>query len=283
MATSNSTEMTTLTKAKIRVPKITVQDLERDTINDPNIWFAKMFPESKDRFGPAFLQLTGDDMIGLPRFVPLEINVDFFAHALGGDRHLGHRVVYYQPEETFYFYDPRLGCFCPTTEAKLAALLSSYLIQCAQESGGLVEVAPLFTKFRDIEVLNAVIRRARALLEADSSFFSGEQGNRRMIDGKIIESTAKASYELFVEKELVKIDSSAITVTDAFHHYFTFCRLNALAPLSRQEFASLVAEVVRVAFGCGVRRDVRGRNGKQTAGWVGLGLRVPETSVLGLS
>ncbi len=104
-----------------------------------------------------------------------------------------------------------------------------------------------------------------------------------MIDGRIIESTAKAPYELFVEKELIKIDSSAITVTDAFHHYFTFCRLNTLAPLSRQEFASLAAEVVRVAFGCGVRRDVRGRNGKQTAGWVGLGLRVPEASVMGLS
>jgi hypothetical protein len=61
-----------------------------------------------------------------------------------------------------------------------------------------------------------------------------------------------------------------VTVHDAFHRYYQFCRENQMTPLTRQEFRSLVAEVIREEFNVGLRHDVMDERGKQTHGWLGI-------------
>jgi hypothetical protein len=266
---------------KLRLPQFTSEDLQSETPHNPNLWFAKMFPLAARDFGPAFLQRTHDQGDGLPRFFPEELNIDFFASALGGDPLLGHRLVFYQPEETFYFFDPRLLCYCPTSEDKLVALLSSYLIRCAQESGFLVDIRPLFTDFRRMEILNSIVRRARALLAADQSFFKGKHGHRRMLNGLIIEPNAMPSYELFVKQVVVRKPQNGFLLSDAFSRYYQFCQLHGVPPLTRAEFKSLAGEVIRDRFQIGLRRDVIGPTGKQSEGWHGIGCNLESMISLG--
>src|SRR5690349_1959319 len=88
---------------KIRMPKLPREGTwEGNKTQDPNVWFASMFPKSVELFGAAFLQGTWLDLDKLPHVVPVDLNEDFFAHALGGDRTLGHRVIYYLPEQRWY-------------------------------------------------------------------------------------------------------------------------------------------------------------------------------------
>jgi hypothetical protein len=255
----------------------------RECVSDPNAWFAAKYPEQTEKFGPAFLEARYEDVDGLKRFIPVELNTDFFAAILGGDRSLGHQVVWYEPEATFYFLDYRVAAFCPTTPAKLELLLSNFLIRCSQEMGGLVDIRPLVTTFRKAEVFESIVKKAKALLAADVTFFQGEQGHRRLVEGRIIEPTAKPSYEIFVEKNLIREDRATLTVTDAFHRYYAFCKTHQMLPLSRQEFKSLITEVVREQFSLGLRHDVPGSTGKQVEGWIGLNCRLQNQAAHGLS
>jgi hypothetical protein len=266
---------------RIRLPKFTEEDLEQDTINNPNLWFAKMFPIAAHKYGPAFLQRTFDDADGLTRFVPEQLNIDFFAAALAGDKALGHRVIFYLPEEIFYFFEPRLLCYCPTSEDKLVALLSSYLVRCAQDAGCLVNIQPLFSDFRKMEVLNAIVRRARALLAADLSFFKGEHGHRRLFNGKLIEPLAVPSYELFIKQTVTRKPHNAFTVSDAFSRYYQFCQALGVETLTRAEFKGFATEVIRDLFQIGLRRDVIGPSGKQSEGWHGIGCSLERMIKLG--
>jgi hypothetical protein len=252
-------------------------------VTDPNAWFAVRFPEQTEKFGPAFLEARYEDEDGLKRFIPVELNTDFFAAVLGGSRSLGHQMVWWEPEATFYFQDYRVDAFCPTSPTKVELLLSNFLIRCSQEMGSLVDIRPLVTTFRKPDVLRSVVEKAKALLAADVTFFQGEQGHRRLVDGRMIDPTAKPSYEIFVEKNLIREDRATLTVTDAFHRYYSFCKAQQMAPLTRQEFKSLIIEVVREQFSLGLRHDVPGTSGKQVEGWIGLNCRLQNQAAHGLS
>ena len=95
-------------------------------------------------------------------------------------------------------------------------------------------------------------------------------GKRRYIDGKYIETHEKPSYQLFVKRTIVKEPQAKITVGDAFHRYYQFCRDNQMQPLTRPEFKDSVAEVIREEFNLGLRHDVLDERGKQQHGWVGI-------------
>lgn len=266
---------------RVKMERYEPGDEHRESLNNLNGWFSRYFTDAARLFGPGFLIATCGQLHMPPKTIPLELNDDAWAYALRGDPRLTHRTVYFVPEDTFYFFDATVDAWCPTTEAKLQALLSNYLIRLSQEVGPLVDVRPIFSEFRKPEVLRKVIERAKALLAADRSFFQGEQGHRRLIDGKIIEPTAKSSYELFVEQAITREDRAPLTVTEAFHGYYSFCRERQMAPLARQEFKSLVAEVIREEYHLGLRKDVRGRSGGVTQGWYGL--RIQDTATLGMN
>ena len=121
--------------------------------------------------------------------------------------------------------------------------------------------------------MQRIINRAKALLEADCSFFAGPKGHRRLLNGRIVEATDKPSYELFAEKALIRQSDSAITVTEAFHRYFQFCKSFGFSPLTRSEFRSMISSVIREEFQLGLRKDVPGSNGRAQDGWIGIGSR----------
>ena len=250
-----------------------------ESTNDPNRWYAGKFPEQAKQYGPAFMEGTWTDADGLKRFVPAYLNDDFFAAILGGDKELGHQVVWYPPEEKFYFFDYRVDAFCPTTEEKLKLLLSNYLVRCSQECGCLVDITNLVVKFRQDELLRRIVDKAKAVLEVDRLFFQGKDGQRRFIDGKYIEPNDEPSYRAFVKKAIVREPKSTVSLQDAFHRYYDFCRDQQMQPLTRQEFKGLVAEVIREEFNLGLRHDVPGENGKQRHGW--FGLRLDDAAMFG--
>ena len=276
MAKSNQASL--MPSLRFRLPSYSSNGTEHGT-NDPNKWFADRFPEQARQYGAAFIEGTYIDADGLKRFIPAYLNEDFFAAILGGDKNLGHQAVWYPPEETWYFFDYRVDAFCPTTEEKLKLLLSNYLIRCSQECGCLVDITNLVVKFRQDDDLQKIVSKAKAVLEADRLFFHGASGQRRFIEGKYIEPNEEPSYRVFVKRSIVREPEGKVTLQDAFHRYFQFCRDHQMQPLTRQEFKGLVAEVIREEFNLGLRHDIPGENGKQRHGW--FGVRLDDAAVFG--
>jgi hypothetical protein len=99
------------------------------------------------------------------------MNNSFFAAALS-DSQLGHSVVFYEPEQQWFYLNPRDQLYHPTSEAKLMTLLSALLIRAAEEMPAGVDRINLFVKFREEERLKAVVKQARSILATDSTFFS---------------------------------------------------------------------------------------------------------------
>ena len=159
-----------------------------------------------------------------------------------------------------------------TTLDKLKLLLSNYLVRCSQDCGWLVDITNLVVKFRQDGVLQRIVDKAKAVLEADRLFFQGKDGQRRYIDGKYIEPNEEPSYRVFVKKAIVREPKATVSLQDAFHRYFEFCRDHQMQPLTRQEFKGMVAEVIREELNLGLRHDVPGENGKQRHGWFGVRL-----------
>lgn len=275
MAKSNEASISSIQGLRLRMPSGEVVE----GTNDPNRWFADKFPEQAQQYGAAFMEGTWIDADGLKRFIPVHLNEDFFAGALGGDKSIGHQVIWFPPEETWYFFDYRVEAFCPTTEEKLKLLLSNYLVRCSQECGWSVDITNLVVKFRQDDVLQRIVDKAKAMLEADRLFFQRKDSQRRFIDGKYIEPNSEPSYRVFVKKSIVREPKATVSLQDAFHRYFEFCRDHQMQPLTRQEFKGLVAEVIREEFNLGLRHDVPGENGKQRHGW--FGVRLDDATVFG--
>lgn len=236
-----------------------------------------MFPQAEKQWGPGFLEARTLDAEGFPIFTPLEMNTDAWSAALGGGKGLGTQVVFFPPEDQFYFFDYRaagVGAFCPVSEQKLQLLLSNYLMRCAEECDRSVDVQPLFSTFRKPDALKAITDKAKILLEADRGFFSGKNGKRRIVDGKIIEPNAAPTYVEFVKRAIVPNPEGKLLVSDAFFSYYQFCKDIGEPPLTRADFKELVAQVIRQEYRLGLRHDIRDERGKANHGWVGLDLQI---------
>src|ERR1019366_4505977 len=92
---------------------------------------------------------------GLARITPLAPNLDFFAAMLGGDIKLGHSVVYFEPEMQFYYKEPLLQLYKPTSPEKLQNLYRGLLIRCAQELNHDTSKLNLFVEFRSDKMARA--------------------------------------------------------------------------------------------------------------------------------
>jgi hypothetical protein len=197
------------------------------------------------------------------RVEPVALNEDFFAAVLGGDKALGHHVIFYLPEQQFYFLDGRTGNYTPTSEQRLIVLLSQYLIQCASEMPANVDVKDLFIDLRDEKNLRKTIRRARALLAAEESFF-GEKSVHRRIEGP---ETHTKLAKTFARDYLRPTEDAVLTMTECFENFNEFCLENGLEPVNRRIFKPLIQEVISELFERNLRHDVLGRNGKKQNGW----------------
>jgi len=245
---------------------------------DPRGYFIHRYPEQIKKYGPVFF---GSDIVWDRRqiFVTDALNDLTFAAILGTPC-LGCQVVYFPSEAQWYCSDYRIdGAYFPTSEEKLGILISHYFIQCSQHCHKLAGKAVLM--LRTPQTIKNVITTAKAMLEVEKSFFTGKDGHRRYVDGKFIEPTEEPSYQVFVKKAIIAEPQGKVTVHDAFHRYYQFCRDNQMTPLTRQEFKSLVSEVIRAIFNVGLRHDIIGDNNKQGHGWCGITYRQEFAECLG--
>jgi hypothetical protein len=197
------------------------------------------------------------------------VNEDFFAAVVGGDKGLGHQVIFYQPELSWFFFDPAAEKYLPTSEGKLRLFISNVMMMCAEAMNQrFVDVEPLFGgAFRSDKGLKAVIGRAEAMHAAGEDFFKDEKNVR--FDAPATDIVPR----LFVKEVLTEEPQGVLTVGDAFANHLSFSKIRGLTPLQRREFKSLIAEVIREEFGVGLRHDLRSEDGRSSQGWSGLGIR----------
>ena len=237
---------------------------------DPNEWFDKKYPTLTKKFGPAFLVGTESDFDGFTITYPVHPNDDFFAGLMGGDIQYKLLMVYLPSEKSFYFYDYQVDAFCPISDQKVQALVSNYLLRCALDCSHLVDIRNLVVNFRTDAWLKQITFKAKTILECERSFFEGNNGMRRFVDGMYLEPTAEPSYEQFITKTIAKNSEAKLTVSDAFSRYVQFCTDNHMPILARAKFKDLLTAIIRLKFKLGLRHDILGDNGKQSHGWNGL-------------
>jgi hypothetical protein len=235
----------------------------------PNNWFNDEFPKAERTYGQAFFGKQKIDA-NHPVFIPEGINKDFLACILGGSQRFGHQTIFYPPEDLWYFYDPRVDAFTPTSEAKLQIQLSNILVRCADACRTTTETSQITGEFREPKVLKAIVQRARAMHEASRSFFEGKHGKLRVANGRLIDPTKPPSYQQFVQKALAPNPEATLSIQDAFDYFREFCEQNQLSLVSRAEFKERVAESIREEFDLGIRHDVLNAIGKKSHGWRGI-------------
>lgn len=231
----------------------------------PSEWFSQKFPRQAKIHGCPFIEAREQVSGVLVKVTPVGINHDFFGAVLGGDDLIGPKVIFFEPDLTFYFQD-RDGVFKPTSEQKLENLLRAYLMRCAEELPGNVEKLNLFLEFRSDANVRTVIKRAKSILAAEHTFFSVDSNNARQKGPELDERLARQ----FVQHALTREPTMILTVTDAFSCYTQFLKSKDISPPRRELFKGLLAPIVRDEFDLGLRNDLPGSDNKQKAGWKGL-------------
>jgi hypothetical protein len=118
------------------------------------------------------------------------------------------------------------------------------------------------------------------MLEADGQFFQGKHGHRRYIQNKYVEPNEEPLYRIFVKKGIVQQAGAKLVEHECFHRFYEFCRSQGAPALTRADFRSLVAEVIREEFNLGLRHDVLGDDGHQHKGWIGITYRQPDATLM---
>ena len=261
------------------VPWLFRNDLPEPPVTTPSEWFSKRWPEQAETFGTPFLEAKLHDGDLEQHVNPLSLNEIFFAGILAGNQELGHKVVYYSPDEEFYFKDPREGgIFKSTTEDKLKTLLSLYILQCAEQLKDTTPKLNLFVRFRKDDELQKVVNKARSLLAVDKSFFGADSPNLRTGGAEEKEKVAKTFINLVIELNPQK----SLTVTDSYTAFREFCVKNGLMLVKRSLFEDLVGEIITEQYGLGLRNDILNGSGRHQRGWRGLDLRQDQLVGLGL-
>ena len=244
----------------------------------PSTWFGSRFPEITVRFGRAFFEETVAAFNGKSVVKPSVINEDFFAAMLGGEKRLGHKMVYL-PGEGFLYQDPKMNAFASTSDQKVEILLSNYLIKCAEDMGRNVDSKLLVNEHRRPSVLAGIVKRARTVLEADPRFFQGINGARRVANGKTIQPAILSSPEDFIHTAFTRSEGSSVVVGEAFQEFLRFCQMGNLTRVEFTEFKRVAKELILEKFQLGLRHDIRTPEGRQTHGWKHLCL-LPNPSLL---
>lgn len=191
---------------------------------------------------------------------------DCFLGAALSDSQLGHSAVFYEPEQQWYFLEPRDNCYHPTSEAKLMLLLSSLLVRCAEEMPAGVDKINLFVKFRGDEQLKAVVKQARSILAADSSFFSPTSPFRR-VEG--LEQHGRLARQ-FVGRLIKPQPDQLLSIGDCYDGFSGYCRNNGVEPVARKVFRRMIVEIIKEEFAVGFRSDLKDTEGRYLRGWKGL-------------
>jgi hypothetical protein len=238
----------------------------------PNIWFEQRFPSQAKQFGPAFLELRQTNEAGYTRTTPISINIDFFA-SIYSDPQLSLSVVYFEPEMEFYYNTAFQPVFRPVSQEKLQNLYRGFLIKCAQSFNDEVNILNLFHEFRSDKIAKQVTNRAKSILAADHTFFSGTSKHQRIKGPELYERLAR----VFVEQVLERVPGETLLITDAFLHFCEYLRKRNMPPVNRQVFKTLIPPAIRQEYEISIRNDIRDlEGGGWHCGWKGIRALLPE-------
>ena len=222
--------------------------LPKDPVT-PNSWFMKRFPAEVARYGEPFVEreMTALTMTQVKVY---HMNTDTMGAILGGERRLRHQTVFNPSDETFYFWDPEFEAFCPTTEGKLRLLASNFLLKCANACDRHVDIAPLLGPYRDQRALKIIVDKARVILRADKSFFEGEAGKPRYIDGRRVNPQDEPAHRVFVREALQRHPDAILSLSDCYASYVQFCLAQTLPILDKVPFRNAIVHEIRNLRGC---------------------------------
>ena len=230
-------------------------------------WFCRHFPTQAQVFGSPFLERNKRNDCGGADNTPLIPNLDYLAACLGGDERLGHRVIYYASELQFYFFDPTTKMFHATTDQKMGNLFRALMARCAGEVKGEAHLPNIFHAFRTDGVVKAVVNRAKSILASDPDFFSATSPHQRVEGPEIHQRLAL----VFAQQLLEQHEGSILTVGQSYTLFNQFAKARNMPAIKRTDFKSLMADVIRDAYGLGVRNDLmNAETQKQQVGWKGL-------------
>lgn len=246
-------------------------DFCREEDSTPENWFTLKFPVEVRRYSAPFLFQPVVNGLSHHAIRPQLLNEDFFAAMLGGERGLGHQIVYC-PGDGFWFWDPAVEAFCPTTDAKMEILLSNYLVKYGEAFGTRLDVMFLMENHRKPAVLKRVVNKAKAILEADESFFQGAEGQPRYVEGKRVLPQPMASPIMFIQSAVTREEGAFMTASEAYREYCRYCERAGQLKVTLSEFKALLNGAVYEKFQARLRHDIPTENGRQTHGWKNLTL-----------
>lgn len=237
----------------------------------PSEWFAAEFPDVAKQWGPAFLEITYSSPSQPDRVRPVSMSLEFFVGVLSGQKAFGHDVIYDQSAGIFYFRDFD-GCYTPTSEERLKTVLSQHLLRCAQSLQKNVDFEHLFNRFRSDDQLDAVIKKAKALLAVRADFFFGTQGQRRRINGKIVEPELESPHEIFIQQQVIPAPDGVLLLREFWNYFEQFCDFKGVPKTSRKHLRKEAASMIKEKFGVALRKDLKDEQGRWLTGWKNLSL-----------
>jgi len=237
----------------------------------PGQWFALKYPAEVQRWGAPILEAVVSDQRGNRIVQPLTLNDNFFASIIS-DGQLGHSVVFYQPEQQWFFHDPADQLYHPTSEEKLVVLLSALISRCAGEMPADVDLIRLFRDLRSDEVLKPIVKRARAIHAADSTFFSTTSSHRRVEGPECHTQLARGFVRSTVKAEKDRL----LSVGECYERFSEYCRNHSVEAVHRNSFKQLIVEIIKEEFGLGLRKDLQDAGGRYLLGWKGLAVELAE-------
>ena len=237
----------------------------------PSAWFSQRFPAETKRWGCPFLEAVTTTHALMPTTTThaVALNDNFFA-AILSDQQLGLAVVYFEPDRQWYYREPRDGVFHPTTEAKLMTVLSALLLKCAEELRSSANMSSLFVVFRAEEQLRAVVKKARSILAADSTFFSATSPHQRVAGDELPVRSARQ----FIQSSMKPNPGQLLTVQECFAAFLAFCQSRGLATVEQRAFRQFISDIIREEFGMAFRKDLKSADGRYVRGWKGLTVEV---------
>lgn len=238
--------------------------LKNHAPSTPSEWFTRKFPAEARTYGSAFVEQKKQVSGLVVSVTPIALNTEFMAAILGGGA-LGPRVVYFPPDFSFYFQEQD-GIFKQTSEQKLQSLLRGYLMKCAEEMPVTVDKLKLVLDYRDDNHVRAIVKRAKSILAADSTFFSADSPYMRQRGPEVQEVLIRQ----FVQNAMEKEPTTFLTVTDAYHLYTDFLEQRKLEAPDRRLFKPLVVPIVKEEWNVGLRNDLKDANGVGKSAWKGL-------------
>jgi len=192
-----------------------------------------------------------------------EPNLDFLASALD---ELPFSIIFYSPEERFYFRDYIFeSAYRPTEDEKLVALAKKLVTE---------SVAGTTRSFREASRMLFLsagewVEQAKSILVVEDNFFTGDGGRRRWIEGHYVEPVELPTVSLFAETRIVHGKGHVLPFTEAYHLYYAYCREMGFPPVRKMLFKEIFSSEAKRRWKVGLRNDLK-VDGKSQQGWGGL-------------